>query len=328
VSKPKPRITIVGLGLIGGSMGMALREAEIASVVVGHDKDLTVSKQAKKMGAVDQAEWNLISACENSDLVILATPVGAIRPTLEAMAQYLKPYCVVIDTASLKAQVLNWADEILPEQVFFVGSDPVLNMVVEGQGGLEAARPDLFQRGLFCLVPSVKADPAAVKLAVDLVTILGARPLFLDAVEHDGLLAAVSHLPPLLGLALLEMAIGQPTWRELRKVAGPSFESSTHLPFTDAAGYSEMCVSNRANILRWLDAFAASLASIRETLAEGQSEELKQRFEEALAERGRWLQDRAEGSWEEDAGPEVPERVGLTDNLLGTFWRRMPKRDE
>jgi prephenate dehydrogenase len=328
VSKPKPRITIVGLGLIGGSLGLALREAEVASVIVGHDKELTIGKQAKRVGAVDQVEWNLISACENSDLVILATPVGAIRPTLEAIAQYLKPYCVVIDTASLKEQVLHWADEILPEQVFFVGSNPILNVVVEGQGGLDAARPDLFQRGLFCLVPSVKADPAAVKLAADLVTILGARPLFLDAAEHDGLLAAVSHLPPLLGLALLEMAMGQPTWRELRKVAGSSFELSTQLPFTDAAGYSELCVSNRDNILRWLDAFSASLASIRELLAEGQSEELTQRFEEALAQRREWLQDRAEGRWEEDTGPEVPERVSLTENLLGTFWRRKPKRDE
>ncbi len=328
MSKPKPRITIVGLGLIGGSMGMALREAEVASVIVGHDKELTVGKQAKKMGAVDQADWNLISACENSDLVILATPVGAIKPTLEAIAPYLKPYCVVIDTASLKAQVLDWADEVLPEQVFFVGTNPVLNVVVEGQGGLDAARSDLFQRGLFCLVPSVRADPAAVKLAADLVTILGARPLFLDAAEHDGLLAAVSHLPPLLGLALLEMTVGQPTWRELRKVAGSSFESSTQLPFTDAADYSEMCVSNRENILRWLDAFSASLASIRRMLAEEQSEELKQRFEEALKERGQWLQDRAEGRWEEDTGQVVPERVSLTENLLGTFWRRKPKRDE
>jgi prephenate dehydrogenase len=209
-----------------------------------------------------------------------------------------------------------------------VGSNPILNVVVEGQGGLDAARSDLFQRGLFCLVPSVRADPAAVKLAADLVTILGARPHFLDAAEHDGLLAAVSHLPPLLGLALLEMAIGQPTWRELRKVASSSFESITQLPFSDAADYSEMCVSNRENILRWLDAFSASLASIRHLVAEEQSEELKQRFEEALKERGKWLQDRAEGTWEEDTGQVVPERVSLTDSLLGTFWRRKPKRDE
>jgi prephenate dehydrogenase len=160
------------------------------------------------------------------------------------------------------------------------------------------------------------------------VAILGARPLFLDATEHDGLLAAVSHLPPLLGLALLETVLGQPTWRELRKVAGSSFASSTHLPFTDAADYGELCVSNRDNILRWLDAFSASLASIRRILAEEQSEELTRRLDEALAERGKWLQDRAEGRWEEDSGQVVPERISLTDNLFGTFWRRKPKRDE
>ena len=101
MSKPKPNITIVGLGLIGTSMGLALRQAGVASAVIGHDKDLAVANQARKREAVDKVDWNLISACEKADLVILAVPLDAIEPTLKAIGPYLRPGCVVIDTANL-----------------------------------------------------------------------------------------------------------------------------------------------------------------------------------------------------------------------------------
>jgi len=322
MDKPKPRVTIVGLGLIGGSIGLALRQAEVTSAVVGHDKDRGASNQAKKLGAVDRAEWNLVSACEESDLVILATPVGAIEDTLKAIGPYLRPGCVVIDTATLKAPVLAWAAEILPDTVHFVGGDPVVGPASSGQGGLQAARPDLFQKSLFCLVPAPRAEEAAVKLVTDLVRILGAQPLFFDAAEHDGLMAAVEHLPAILALALLEMAISQPTWRELRKMAGPSFGASTHLTSADPAAYGDLYAANRDNVLRWMDAFSASWVSIRQALAENQVEELPKRFERAAQERNKWLHDRAQGLWADGLQAELPDKPNLLDTFLGSYWRK------
>lgn len=328
MSTPKPTVTIVGLGLVGGSIGLALRQAEAALAVVGHDKESSASKKAKKLGAVDRTEWNLVSACEESDLIILSTPAGAIAPTLQAIGPYLRPGCVIMDTAALKGPIMASAAEILPDEVHFVGADPIISGPVEGEG-IEAARADLFENGLFCVVPSLDADPNAVKLATDLIALLGARSLFVDPAEHDGMLAGVEHLPAVLAVALLEMAVQQPTWRELRKLAGPSFESATSLASTEAETYRDMLLPNQDNVLRWIDAFSASLASLRQALVDGEPEVITQRFEAALQERRKWLRDRAEGQWDIRPAIEAQDRPNiLTDVFLGGLWRTRPKKDE
>jgi prephenate dehydrogenase len=328
MSKPKPRVTIVGLGLIGTSIGMALHQAEVTSAIVGHDKSRDASAQAKKNGAVDRTEWNLISACEQADLIVLATPVSAIEDTLKSIAPYLRPQCVLIDTASLKMPVLHWAAEHLPDTVHFVGGDPIISKTLEGQGGVESASADLFQNALFCLVPSPDADAEAVKLATDLVRILGARPVFFDAAEHDGLVAAVEHLPTALSLTLVQMVVSQPTWRELRKVAGPSFEASTRLASSDPAVLIDMLMSNRDNLVRWIDTFVSSLTLLRQQLADGQEEELAKGYARALAERDKWLVDRAQGYMDDVPRADMPERPNLMDTFLGNFWRRNRKRSK
>jgi prephenate dehydrogenase len=159
VSKPKPRIAIVGLGMIGGSLGLRLQETEIASEVMGHDADPSQSSRAKQMGAVTKTSFNLVSACEDADLVLLATPLEGIRPTLEAIGPYLREGCVVMDTATLKMPVMQWAEELLPAGVHFVGGNPILRGGAEGYG-LDAASSELFVGGLFCLTPPAEAEPA------------------------------------------------------------------------------------------------------------------------------------------------------------------------
>lgn len=327
MSNEKPRITIIGLGMIGSSIGLALRQAEVTSAVIGHDIDRSVSNEAKRLGAVDKLHWNLISACDTSDLIILATPVGAIEETMKAIGPELKPGSVVIDTASLKGPVMAWAAEHLPERIHFVGGDPIPGVAARGGGGIQAAQADLFQQGLFCLVSSPSADPNSVKLATDLVAILGAQPLFLDAAEHDGLLGAVEHLPGVLALALLETMIHQPAWRELRKMAGPAFEISTELITASGLADSELYALNSENVLRWIDALTASLGSIRENVADSQSEALAEKFQNAYQERQRWLADRNRGEWHEGPRTGMPERPNLIDTFFGTFWRRKPKED-
>jgi prephenate dehydrogenase len=318
----------VGLGLIGTSLGLAVRQAEVASAVIGHDREKSVIDQAKRQGAVDRTHWNLISACDQADLVILAEPLGEMEETLEALGPELRPGCVVMDTASLKGPVMAWAAKHLPEGIHFVGGDPILSTVIHGPWSAESARADLFQNGIFCLLPSPTADSDAVKLATDLVAILGAKPLFPDVAEHDGLLAAVEHLPALLSLGMLDTVIHQPAWRELRKVAGPSFDASTQMVTVDAAANSELYMLNKDNILRWLDVLSASLASIRDLLEQEDTEALAGRFEAAFLERHKWLADRTEGEWYEGPRTEMPKRVNLLDTFLGTFWRRKPPKEE
>jgi prephenate dehydrogenase len=313
----KPRITIVGLGLVGGSIGLALSQTGDDYEVVGHDREHGVASRARKRGAVSKTEWNLISACEKADLIIIATPVMAIKETLAAIAPYLKPGCLVTDTASIKGPVMAWAKEILPETVNFVGGDPIISQEASIGGspptGIEGARTDLFQGGLYCLTPSPEAAPQAVQLATDLVSLLEARPFFLDAAEHDGLVAGVDHLPFVLSAALLGIAATSPAWREMRKLAGDAFQSVTRFSSGDAATYRDACLTNGENIVRWIDACLVRLKELREVIAAQEAEKLGKTFEEAMSARDRWLRDKAEGRWElaEEISTSVPKQSFL-----------------
>jgi len=318
----KPRITIVGLGLIGGSIGLALRQAGNDYEIVGHDREHAVASQARKLGAVSTTEWNLISACEKADLVIIATPVMAIKETLTAIASYLKPGCLVTDTASIKGPVVAWAKEILPETVHFVGGDPVISQETGTGGstptGIEGARADLFQGGLYCLTPSPEAAPQAVQLATDLVSLLGASPFFLDAAEHDGLVAGVDHLSFVLSAALLGTTMQSPAWREMRKLAGDAFQSVTRFSSGDATTYRDACLTNGENIVRWIDAYLVRLQELREVIAAQEAEELEKTFEEVVSGRDRWLREKAEGRWElAEATPESSAQRNPLRRLIG-----------
>jgi prephenate dehydrogenase len=314
----KPRITIVGLGLIGGSIGLALRQTGDDYEVVGHDREHTVASKARKQGAVSKTEWNLISACEEADLVIIATPVMAVKETLTAITSYLKPGCLITDTASIKGPVMAWAKEILPETVNFVGGNPIISQGLSQETvatgslltGIEGARADLFQGGLYCLTPSPEAAPQAVQLATDLVHLLEARPFFLDAAEHDGLVAGVDHLPFILSAALLGTTITSPAWREIRKLAGDAFQSATLFSSGDAATYRDACLTNGENIVRWIDACLARLKELRAIITAQEAEKLEKTFEEAMSAREKWLRDKAEGRWElaEEISASVPQQ--------------------
>jgi len=318
----KSRITIIGLGLIGGSIGLALRRAKVESEIVGHDREPLKARKAKKLGAVDRADWNLISACEGADMVIIATPLMAIKETLEAIAPYLKPGCLVTDTASVKGRVMEWAQATLPESVSFVGGDPI----VRGAGtGLEAASADLFKGAPYCLCPSPNAAPEAVQLATDLVGLLGAEPYFLDPVEHDGLMAGVDHLPFLLSATLLGITTQSASWREMRKLAGGAFESATHFASSDPSTYRDTCLVNGPNIVRWIDACLEGLRALREIIVTEDAEKLEAAFEGAMVAREGWLRGKETGNWEAEEGPERPSATSFLAQLFGLrAWGRKP----
>jgi prephenate dehydrogenase len=319
----KPRITIIGLGLIGASIGLALSREQRDFEIVGHDKSSAAAGQAKKLEAVDKAEWNLINACDGAGLVILALPLGAIRATMQALAGELATGAVVLDTASVKAPVQTWADELLPPSVAFVGTNPI---VASDQTGAAAARADLFDGRSWAICPSPNTDERAVKTASDLAARLGAKPLYLDATEHDGLTAAVEQLPALTSMALLTSAVSQPVWREMRRLAGGQFESSTRLVSADPHVFSDAMLYSPEQVVRWIDGFIDNMAAWRDLIAAGDRATIDKAFVDAAAARDRWLSDRSKGNWDED--PTVPiERPSMLGSLFG-MGRRSAKRQQ
>ena len=275
----RTQITIVGLGFIGGSIGLALRRRAREVQIVGHDREPSRGRQARGMGAIDHAEWNLIRACEEADVVVLALPPEGLRDTLQALSADIEPRCLVTDTATVKGAVVRWAEELLPPQVAFVGGDPLVQL--PGQG-LDGARADLFQDRLYCLTPGAKVPPAAVQRAIELVRLLGAEPYFLDADEHDGIRAAVEHLPLLLTALLLREVAHCPAPQEMRRLTGQLLSHATTLMSGESSTYRALCVANSSAISHWSRAMRRGLGELERLLEARDEEGLAALFKEAL----------------------------------------------
>jgi prephenate dehydrogenase len=319
----QPRITIIGLGLIGGSIGLALKASDTEVYVVGHDIDSGRGRLAQKKGAVDKSTVNLPNACQDADLVVIATPINAIHETLEVIAPHLKGGCVVTDTATLKEPVLAWAAETLPPGISFVGGDPMLNPAAQPTDlmvhlGLESARADLFQGALYALCLPAEAAPTAAKRVTDMVNLIGARPFYMDPTEHDGMRASVEGLPALVSLALMQQVAGSPGWREARKLADHVFGMATAPLAGDAAAQRAQLLLNAAYLLPCLDALIDKLSQLRAALTTQDAAALEGAFGQATAVRDRWLADRALSRWEEELGElEITGTMGSLGRMLG-----------
>jgi prephenate dehydrogenase len=323
----QPKVTIVGLGKIGSSMGLALRKAQPDFTVVGHDKDGALSRKAQDLGAVEKWERNLVSAVEGAELVIISTSVPDIRKVMEAVGPYLGANCVVTDTAVVKGEIMRWADEFLPETVHFVGGHPIVSQ----QGAdADAARADLFTGCTYCLVPSPRSHPAAIELVTSMALTLGAVPFFLDVDEHDGQIAGVEHLPVLLSAALLLSTTQAPSWRDLRRLPGEIFWKATEFPSSDPEDVGGMCLANKENISRWIDAYVASLKELQEKLVGEEGGAWQDLFAELMDARTRWLAGRATPE-EESSTRTMEDLRSMTSlgSLLGlNQFRDLKKRVE
>ncbi|MBI3953568.1 MAG: prephenate dehydrogenase/arogenate dehydrogenase family protein [Chloroflexi bacterium] len=310
------RITIVGLGLIGGSIGLALKAAKLHSVeVVGHDVTRSALGDAKKRGAVDRTEGSLREALKGADLVVLAVPVLAIREVLQDAAPLLKEGAVVTDTGSTKALVMEWARELLPPHISFVGGHPLAGKETPG---IEAAEATLFRGAVYALCPSPSAEADAVKVVVWLVeNILGSRPFFVDPHEHDGLVAGISHLPIILSSALVSCTTQSPSWREMSKLAANGYRDISRLAAGDPTMNRDICLSNRESLARWIDACINEMQAYRRLILE-EGPGLGERFNKVWEERARWMLER-EGKVKEQ-GLDIPSAGDRITSLFFGEW--------
>jgi prephenate dehydrogenase len=297
------RITIIGLGLIGGSIGLALKAASLTGIeIVGYDKDAHAAGDARRLRVVDKSQRSLHSAVRDARLVIIATPITAVRGVMEEMAGELPEGCVVTDTASTKAAVMGWASELLPATVSFVGGHP---MAGKETSGVQNADADLFAGKPYCVIPAPDASEGAVQLVTGIVQLVGARPFFIEADEHDRYVAAVSHLPLILSAALFTLVRSSPAWPELSSLASSGFRDVTRLASTDAELSHDICLTNRESVLHWLDRAVEELGRYRELLQEGREEELFEKFARAQLDRDTYV----------TAGPPVREPVAAGEPL-------------
>ena len=197
-------------------------------------------------------------------MVILATPILAMPELLEHIAPELKLGVLVTDTASTKVQILNWAKTLLPAHVMFVGGHPMAGRELSG---IKAAEVGLFEGCTYCLIPAAQASSEGVAQLSEIVMRLRAHPLVLDADRHDRLVAGISHLPFVLSSALVQCLSKEEDWRELTTLAAGGFRDTSRLAAGSPIMYRDICVTNKVEILNWLDALALELNSIRSLIA-------------------------------------------------------------
>jgi prephenate dehydrogenase len=313
-SSEKTQVTIVGLGLVGASAGLALRRYTDRVVIVGHDKDTGIANQAKSKGAIDRAEWNLINAVRNADRILLAVSAREVRETLGFIKDDLKPNCVIVDTANVKAPVLAWAAETLPSHAGFVGGHPILLSETQETA---SARADLFQNKVFCLTADSRTSPESLQLATDLVEALGAKPFFVDPAEHDGLVAAVEQLPALVAGALARAAGTSGSWREMRKLAGSQFYAGTYIVEAEARAAAESCLANDRNTVRWIDNLIAELGQWRQLVETGEQDGLAKAFEQAMSLTLQWTHAQETGTWDAAPNMELPSMSSHLRRMIG-----------
>jgi prephenate dehydrogenase len=278
------RVAIVGTGLIGGSMGLALHQAKAAQQVAGYDGGKGVSDRARKAGAIDQSCSSLADAVRGAELIILATPVGAMRSLLQQLAALAAPGAVVTDVASTKAQVISWAEEYLPPTIAFVGGHPIAGKEVSG---VEAADAQLFRQCVYCLTPTRRTAPAALEKVSTLIDALGARARFLEPQEHDGMVAGVSHLSFIASTVLMQTIAGSEAWDDTAQLAGNGFRDMTRLAAGSPEMYRDICLTNSEAITRWLGDYITALNALRERIAAHDSS-LGEVFSQAQKLRRNW----------------------------------------
>jgi prephenate dehydrogenase len=283
------RLAIVGLGLIGGSIGLALkrvnwRQAEI----VGYARRHETGSLALKLGVVDRVESDLCETVKGADIVIIATPVLTIENIFSQIASGLSGDSIVTDTASTKLQVMRWAEELLPSGIDFVGGHPMAGKEISG---ISAATADLFHNCTYCLTPAPRARSAAVRTVKEMVKKLGAIPLTIGAQEHDSLVAGVSHLPLLLSVALVSATTKNPSWQQMSRIAASGYRDLTRLASGKPEVNAHICLSNRAAIVSWIDTFSEELQRLRKLVADG-SIEIEKALALANEARQKWLKRR------------------------------------
>jgi prephenate dehydrogenase len=303
-------LTIIGLGQIGASIGLALANQKPPIHRTGNDLEPEYGQRAQKMGAIDQVVFNIPRSVKSADVVILACPVDEMQENLKAIASDLRPGTVVINTSPVRVAVDAWAKEILPPDRHFISVTPTFNPAYldDTTVGPDAAHADLFKGALMIITTPAGTHPDALQLASDLVSLLGARPYFADPIEADGLLAASQILPELMAAALVNATVDEPGWIEGRKLAGHAYSAVTapllNLDENKVLGTTAML--NRDNVLHVIDNLIRSLYDLRTQIEKQDAQALHKLITHALEGRNKWWVERRRGNWDQNTMSSVP----------------------
>ena len=281
------RLVVLGVGLIGGSLSLAVRAAGVCSEIVGWGRSEKSLEQAKALGVIDRSETDLAAAVRGADVVVAAVPPGAMEAIFRELAGLLEPQTVFTDVGSTKGSVVTAARAafgVLPAH--FVPGHPIAG---NERSGVEAADATLFQHRRVILTPLLETDPIALERVRFLWEACGAEVSVMDVEHHDAVLAATSHLPHLLAFTLVDtLARMDDSWEIFRYAAG-GFRDFTRIAGSDPVMWRDICLANPTHLLAVLERYRSGLDQVAAAVASRDSESLYLLFSHARAVRERIL---------------------------------------
>ncbi len=290
------KVTLVGVGLLGGSLGLALRQRGLAGSVAGFVRRQASLRECRGLGAVDVATRNLAQAVAGAELVVLCTPIAQMRLLVEEMLPALRPGAILTDVGSVKASVLADLEPLAAKAgARFVGSHP---MAGGEKAGVQAAREDLFVNAVCLVTPSRRTQPAALREVELLWRSVGARVLRLTAANHDELVSRSSHLPHVVAAELARYVLSPEHSRNQGLLCANGFRDTTRIASGSPEMWRDIALANQRHLLKALDTFGKRLGHFRRLLQNGDPETLRHFFEQAKQRRDRWFKQTGSASGE------------------------------
>lgn len=326
----KISVTVVGLGRIGASVGLALQrynqrsDARHEFDVIGVDERPSMARDAEKIGAVHKLSRNLYDAVRDRDIIVLAQPYAEVRHTYQGIGRDVRAGGVVMDFSPLKQPSVAWASEYLPDETHMIGMTPIVNpaYLYDGLDETNFARADFFDRGTMMLMPSPFCIREAVELASDFSTLLGMKPHFMDIAEHDSLVAATDSLPGMLGVVAFYMLSQNAGWSDIQRLTNPAFGQLTHHLFdTHPDDLRDLWLNNRESLLHYTDGMIQALESFRSALATNDRGAVEALLSTSADSYSAWVNRRHNNKWDEREVPsEVPSTgQSIMSTLMGGF---------
>ena len=280
------KITIIGVGLLGGSIGLAAKRRKLAREVAGFVRRPASLKDCEKTGAVDYATTDPLAAVSNADLVILCTPLSQMRPRVAEMLPALKRGAIVTDVGSVKASVVRELESLVAKAgAHFVGSHP---MAGAEKTGVLAARADLFANAVCVVTPTKKSNAAAVRKVEQFWKSLGALTLRLAPEQHDALVSRSSHLPHVVAAALANLVLAPARPEFQSALCANGFRDTTRIASGSPEMWRDIALANRKNLSRSVDAFISELQKFQRAVKKSDAKAISKFLETAKERRDNW----------------------------------------
>lgn len=283
-------VAIMGLGLIGGSIALALKESLKDNVTVtAFDCQKTTIEYARQCTPIDFVTDDYIAAVKDADLVILAVPVLQMIPLAQTIMPHLKEDAVLTDVGSTKSAICREMEPILREDVSFVAGHPMAGIELSG---IAAAKVDLFDNKFYIISPETAKNDASVQLVEAMVRAIGARPTTLDLMHHDSCVAVISHVPHVAAAGLVNLLGCSPEDLEHNlKLAGGGFRDTTRIASSDADMWADICISNGKAIQKTLRSYQEMMGLIIDAIEDGDRQAIHSFFRTAKLRRDALLNE-------------------------------------